>query len=225
MRILIISTITLFSFTLSLRNHIEDFMGINSHDNEELLVVNELETKPIVMDSRYTDMLVLIPKSKDLMGLSPILSKDFVGFKEAIGFRESSGKYHKVNEFGYLGKYQFGKHAMQDLGINNKYVFLNSAEMQEKAFIALCSLNKYKLRNYLYKYEGKTINGTKLTESGMLAAAHLLGPGAVINFIKSNGKSVGSDALGTSILEYLTSFNGYDTSVITPSRSVKVTIS
>ena len=39
----------------------------------------------------------------------PYLEKDFVGFKEALAFKESQGKYTAVNTFGYLGKYQFGK--------------------------------------------------------------------------------------------------------------------
>ena len=37
-----------------------------------------------------------------------ILIKDHNLFLEDLGFRESSGNYHAVNQFGYLGKYQFG---------------------------------------------------------------------------------------------------------------------
>src|SRR5210317_1730319 len=39
------------------------------------------------------------------------LGKSFVGFKEAIAFKESRGDYKIVNTLGYLGKYQFGKSA------------------------------------------------------------------------------------------------------------------
>lgn len=223
--LLFFSTVTLFSVSLSFWNYFERLFGIEYKEKVELVAVNQLDAKPVNIDSRYQNMLVLIPKNKSLMGLSPILTNDFVGFKEALGFRESSGKYNSVNEYGYIGKYQFGKHAMHDLGIKNHELFLNSAEAQEKAFVALCSLNKYKLRNYLSKYDGVTLNGIKLTESGMLAASHLLGPGAVINFIKSKGENIGSDALGTTIVEYLTKFDGYDTSVITPSKNVKIKLS
>ena len=36
----------------------------------------------------------------------PYLQKNFVGFKEALAFKESQGKYRVVNTLGYLGKYQ-----------------------------------------------------------------------------------------------------------------------
>ena len=38
-----------------------------------------------------------------------IIIKDHNKFLEDIGFRESSGNYQAVNQFGYLGKYQFGR--------------------------------------------------------------------------------------------------------------------
>jgi hypothetical protein len=36
----------------------------------------------------------------------PFTGNLFVGFKQALGFKES--KYQKINSLGYLGKYQFG---------------------------------------------------------------------------------------------------------------------
>ena len=39
----------------------------------------------------------------------PFLQNNFMGFKEAVAFKESQGKYRVVNTLGYLGKYQFGK--------------------------------------------------------------------------------------------------------------------
>ena len=41
------------------------------------------------------------------------LGKTYVGFKEALGFKESRGDYSIVNQFGYLGKYQFAKSTLQ----------------------------------------------------------------------------------------------------------------
>ena len=38
----------------------------------------------------------------------PFIGNSFNGFREAVGFKESRGKYHVVNTLGYLGKYQFG---------------------------------------------------------------------------------------------------------------------
>ena len=39
----------------------------------------------------------------------PFVGNSFNGFKEAVAFKESQGKYSVVNTLGYLGKYQFGK--------------------------------------------------------------------------------------------------------------------
>ena len=58
-------------------------------------------------------------KSSDLALLtsnksySPYLGKSFVGFKEALAFKESRGDYFTVNSFGYLGKYQFSKETLK----------------------------------------------------------------------------------------------------------------
>jgi hypothetical protein len=52
---------------------------------------------------------------------------------------------------------------------------LNSPELQERAFIAL--LMGTEKRNW--KYEGTILNGIHVTESGILAAAHLGGAGSV----------------------------------------------
>jgi hypothetical protein len=38
----------------------------------------------------------------------PFTGNLFIGFKEALGYRESENKYKTVNSLGYLGKYQFG---------------------------------------------------------------------------------------------------------------------
>lgn len=208
-----------FSDTAVNEINFDNDFAVEEVSEEESDVVSYLKR------NRYEHMLVLIPKTNELKELSPILGKDFLGFKEAVGFRESSGNYFIINQLGYLGKYQFGGAAMQDLGIKNKRAFLKSPELQERAFVAFCSLNKYKLRRYIVHYDGKVVGGVKLTESGMLAAAHLVGPGAVKQFIKSRGKVKASDGNGTNIVEYLTTFSGYDTSIITATKRVKVKLS
>ena len=117
----------------------------------------------------------------------PYLEKDFVGFKEALAFKESQGKYTVVNTFGYLGKYQFGKSTLRRFKIYNTKVFLNNPELQEKAFKALCKVNKWILRKDIQRCVGKTINGITISTSGILAAAHLSGAGNVKKFLRSNG--------------------------------------
>jgi hypothetical protein len=67
--------------------------------------------------------------------------------------------------------------------------------------------NKKTLQKYIDKWEGKTINGNEITESGILAAAHLAGPGNVKRFLR-NGKEF-RDGNGTKLTSYLTQFSGY----------------
>jgi len=151
----------------------------------------------------------------------PFAGKTFIGFQQSLAARESQGKYHKVNSLGYLGKYQFGAETLKSLGIKDEEQFLQSRKMQERAFIANLSRNKWELRKEIEKYAGRVIRGIPITESGILAAAHLGGPGSVKRFLKSNGRRKCKDGYGTSIGEYMKDFAGYDTSSVEPSEKAK----
>jgi len=150
------------------------------------------------------------------------LGKSYVGFKEALGFKESRGNYHIVNDYGYMGKYQFSRATLRMMGFKNTDNFLYDTRQQEAAFTAYTSLNKWVLRNDIKRYAGKTIGGVKVTESGILAAAHLAGAGNVKKFLRSAGENRFEDANGTSIRYYLRKFSGYDTSHIVPNRKPRV---
>ncbi|MGZ0014565.1 peptidoglycan-binding protein LysM [Yeosuana sp. AK3] len=152
---------------------------------------------------------------------SPYLGKSFVGFKEALAFKESRGDYSSVNTLGYLGKYQFGKETLKLIGIYDVEEFLNNPELQERAFIANAERNKWILRRDIKRFVGKKINGILITESGILAAAHLAGPGSVKNYLRSYGLENFSDAYGTSMEYYLKKFSGYDTSFVKPNKNAK----
>lgn len=155
---------------------------------------------------------------------SPFLGKAYLGFKEAIAFKESRGNYRVVNDFGYLGKYQFGVETLRALGVHNSNDFLYNPELQEKAFMAYAQRNKWILRNDIARFQGKKIRGIIITESGILAAAHLAGAGSVKKFLRSAGNDTFSDAFGTSMRSYLQKFSGYDTSSIIADRKAKVII-
>jgi hypothetical protein len=151
----------------------------------------------------------------------PYLQKNFVAFKQAVAFKESQGRYTVVNTLGYLGKYQFGRTTLERLDIYNTNEFLQNPELQEKAFIALCKVNKWILRKDIQRSVGKTVNGIVITESGILAAAHLSGAGNVKNYLRSNGTDCFSDAYGTTIKSYLKKFAGYDISNIEADQNAK----
>ncbi|MEO5790330.1 MAG: peptidoglycan-binding protein LysM [Gelidibacter sp.] len=154
----------------------------------------------------------------------PYLGKSYLGFKEALAFKESRGNYFTVNDLGYLGKYQFGAETLKLLGVYNPEYFLYTPELQEKAFLANSERNKWILRKDIARFVGKEIHGVTITESGILAAAHLAGPGSVKKFLRSSGGDNFSDAYGTSISSYMKRFSGYDTSFIKPNKTAKANL-
>lgn len=155
--------------------------------------------------------------------------------------------YFCMNKYGYVGRYQMGEQAMAEMGIykkrknkrfnkvvynndwsgtfvKNKYGIKNlwdfrtSPEKQE-----LLQMD-YKKNDWKYikslgldKYVGKKINGVKITESGLLAGAHLVGVGGVRKYLKSNGKNDVKDRNGTPVSTYIKKFAGYEVSKITRS--------
>jgi len=129
-------------------------------------------------------------------------------FLFAIGHQESGNRYFIVNRYGYMGKYQFGKSTLKTLKIKvTKEAFLNSPDLQEYAMQQLLKYNKKKLQKYIDKFDGQIINGILITESGLLAAAHLGGAGSVRKWFR-NGK-IKKDGNGVKITTYMQRFSDY----------------
>ena len=142
----------------------------------------------------------------------PFTVRDFVGFKNFLGFFESGSNYKKVNRFGYLGKYQFGKGTLKMYGVRNLSEYRLNPELQEKVFLMNVMRNKWILRREISWYSNRYLNGTYISESGIIAAAHLSGPGNVKKFLRSHCSPDldKRDANGTSITDYLNIFKDYD---------------
>lgn len=167
-------------------------------------------------------------------------SKEYFDY---IAETESSNNYKSENKYGYLGRYQMGEMALDDAGyykinkqnhsehfnkwngkftgkdgIYSKKDFLNNPQAQENAIRAYYKKNWQSIKNcHLDEYIGKNINGTIITESGLLAGAHLKGVGGLNSYLKSNGKKDIGDAYKTTIKKYSTKFAGYDmTEIIKP---------
>ena len=153
---------------------------------------------------------------------APRLFNDFIGFKEALAFKESRGEYSTVNTLGYLGKYQFGSSTLKLMGVYNPNEFLSDPILQETLFELNVSRNKWILRRDIKRFVGKRINGVTITESGIVAAAHLAGAGNVKKYLRSYGKIDFSDAYGSTIAYYIRRFGGYDISEIQAKHNPKV---
>lgn len=162
-------------------------------------------------------------KPTDYINLNvPFIGRFFIGYKEAIAFKESQGQYKKINSLGYLGKYQFGMETLKTIGITDSLRFINSPRLQEKAFVALLSKNKWELKDYIEKFDGKIVDGVKITESGILAAAHLGGAGSVKRFLDTDGKRKCKDDYGTSVRTYMRDFGNYETERIVADKNATV---
>ena len=154
----------------------------------------------------------------------PFIDKDFIGFKEFLGFFESGSDYNKINRFGYLGKYQFGKGTLKIYGVSDLNNFIKSPELQERVFLMNVKRNKWILRREIKKYSNIFLGDLYISESGILAAAHLSGPGNVKKFLRNKASKDFNkkDANGTSISDYLRIFKNYDLENINQERRPKI---
>ena len=155
---------------------------------------------------------VMVPKIKVSKVEIPLI-KTYNLFLQDIGFRESTNDYKAVNQFGYLGKYQFGRKTLNAIGFKDvtNREFLANPSIQEEAMLVLLKRNKRTLRREIKKYVGKTINGVYITESGLLAAAHLAGAGNVRRFFRKGYEF--RDGNGTKMTSYMVKFADYNLNI------------
>lgn len=173
------------------------------------------------------DTVLTIPKTGNYMSdfnksagiaTSPAdIPIDFAAFAKQIAMLESGGGeagYSVVNKLGYLGRYQFGALALQDMGLvkkgtslkglddpknwninGGKQAFLNNHKLQEETFAKYTTMNYSRLKNL----------GVVTTKSppgeiaGYLAASHLVGPGGARDLASGVVKA---DAFGTKSSKY-----------------------
>jgi hypothetical protein len=134
--------------------------------------------------------------------------KGYNDFLDAIGHQESGNRYDIVNRYGYMGRYQFGSATLKTLKIKvTREAFLNSPDLQEYAMKQLLLYNKKKLQKYIDEFDGQIVHGILVTESGLLAAAHLGGQGSVKKWFRT-GK-IRKDGNGVKITSYMKRFSGY----------------
>ena len=183
---------------------------------------NETYNFPAISASLYAPQIPADEATKQLpIWLQEYNMKSYKDFRDALGFRESGGKYDSVNTFGFMGKYQFGKPRLYDLGYSidgwhpknrpqKTYLtvkeFLGSAPMQEMVFLKhIGQLKRIIIKRYS-KYIGKKILNIEVTLSGLVAGAHLKGLGGVKQFLRGINNR---DGYGTEIVEYVSKFGGY----------------
>jgi hypothetical protein len=141
---------------------------------------------------------------------------EFSRFINDLGSRESGNNWLSINRIGCFGEWQFDESTLQYLGYrkitlkkfkSNPEIF--PRELQLKALKTLIKVNLTFLMDYEH-FIGDSINGIRITKSGMIAASHLGGAGSLQKFLNSNGRINKKDILGTSIYDYLKRFSSYD---------------
>jgi len=90
------------------------FISFTLFGNSELLNPKKVQYNLPIANSIAT-------VSKDIKPFNivytPNVDNAFIGFREALAFKESQGKYDKINTLGYMGKYQFGKSTLNRIKI------------------------------------------------------------------------------------------------------------
>jgi len=148
-------------------------------------------------------------------------------FLQSVGHRESGVDYTSVNTLGFIGCYQFGAAALVEAGVCCDIIdaeifrdkFINTPDSlrtnvwsvlsQDKAMLNYMDYHKRILYKQIAEFNGTSVNGIYITESGILAAAHLGGSGNVKKYLESNGQHNFKDDYGTSIESYFKQFSGY----------------
>lgn len=133
-------------------------------------------------------------------------------FLNSLGYFESQNKYTVVNELGMLGRYQFDPRTIRNLGFKvSQKQFLNSKKLQDTVMVAYMRENRRELKPLIKKFSGKVVRGVHVTESGILAAAHLAGSAGVWSWFYPHKYSYGTvDKNGASVKLYMKKFAGYD---------------
>ena len=171
------------------------------------------------------------PKQDELMYAEPIIvtqpippepQGDLYVFLGAVAKRESNNTLHVVNRIGMLGKYQFSPKTLWSLGAQFKVTraeFLGNSSLQDSAMTQYLRDNRTILRDIIVAYDSKWYGGIYITESGLLAGAHLVGPHGLRKYfepdytVRRNGRDIHprtKDGNGTRVAEYIEEFSGYD---------------
>ena len=154
-------------------------------------------------------------------------------FLKSLSTRESNNNYKATNGH-YHGAYQLGNMAFKDTGykdkagnwtgkdgINSLSDYMNNSGVQDKAAQELMNKNWGYLNAKPVKTEngkeifakdlvGTSIGGVTITESGLLAAAHLGGAGSARQMLRSDGKNMPVDGNDVPLINYMQSMGGKD---------------
>lgn len=167
-------------------------------------------------DGNIVNRIPGIIQKSDLIG--PLDSNDISKLSRTLLNRESSGNYGAINQYQFIGGYQFGALMLIDIGYvkasyrkNSKLVetdawtgkngitsrdqFLSNTSVQDSSIVEEFKLNWKRLKRLGVVNE----NTTKKEAAGLLCSAHLVGASGAANLVKGQIKKDGN---GVSSKEY-----------------------
>lgn len=199
----------------------EDIQGIGSKD---IVNVKEEIEKLLVQENGLQLVKEYLKRIKED-------NPEYAQFLERLASHESSGKYNVVSASGtYLGRYQLGNTAFRDIGFkdnDNHWTdlarllevydndsFLKNEIAQEVAILyALRKDYLYVLTNGDDSRIGENADGVKVTTSGLIGAAHLVGAGAIHDaFSGEKSWDETKDGNGVKATVYMEEMGGLDLS-------------
>lgn len=126
---------------------------------------------------------------------------------------ESRNTIDTINSIGCMGFYQFKLSTLRGIGFYKNESdsaaikhFTSHKDIQLKALKAYWRWNRKQMRKTIEKYDGTYIDGVRITESGILAAAHMGGTGGVYAYFY---RGVNRTDGGTTIEKRMKLFSGY----------------
>jgi hypothetical protein len=151
-------------------------------------------------------------ETKSIVSTRTKLRGGIKSFLVHMGRIEGLGSYETVSSRGYLGLYQFHPKTLRGMGVNvSKSEFLQNAQLQDSVMIEWLRGNARSLRGLIKKYHGTEYDGVYVTKSGILAGAHLIGPGGMLAFFYPEKYDFRTtDGNGVHVSEYMKKFAHYD---------------
>lgn len=150
----------------------------------------------------YKDAKCIIFYSKDA-------TKDYNKWKDDLQKIESNDWINpyeaRRNGSQYWGKYQIGEAARKEVGMGNISweKWKTNPDLQEAALKLWVEILYGYLKDEIRLYDGQFLNGWSITESGIIAMAHNVGPEPTKIFLKSGGKIVPKDGSGKDATRFL----------------------
>lgn len=176
-----------------------------------LIIAIAYELKPVAPPAT-PPVEIVEPQKKRAVNKKKSTTKhkgNLTKFLHAIGKMESGNRYDIVSEHNMFGRFQFSRTTLRGYNVN-EFEFLSNPALQDSIMIQYLKDNKKNLRKYIKQYANKWVNNIYITESGILAAAHLVGPGGVRTFFDPvNHNYLTVDANGATAGMYMKKFGNY----------------